>query len=547
MGRKEIRKVVWWLWGGALLSCPMLTATGNSREALSKRPAIVDPESYLKPYGEFLSAHGREPHAFMMEALAQHTLVVMGEVHNRPTYWAFNRELVRDPAFAEVVGTIYLELPANHQRNIDAFLAAGTCQKDLVIQMLRDYHDGGWPNQSTLEFFVTVWEVNQKLPADKRLRLCLVDQQWPWEKIRTRADWRPYWVDRDSFMAENILKDRQTSADKRHGFFIVGMQHAMEGLYLGDQTTVRDCAGARLRQALGDQLFTVFQHAPVITNNNETRGRLALGLIDSALAQLQDRPVAFTLREGPFGKLPFDGMPDAKVYGSFRDGYDAYLYLTPLEDEILAPLIEGFYSDQFVREMDRRSRLMTGKPLFPDTNDPTGERMTRLWAESCGRPRSWIRDLGPENAWCYGDDWQAVTAREQERRVSRQELVVELDKVYRGLKELDPEKYSRASWERAFGFDYLTMADRDGMYRWWCAVIKEHPLESVEYGALSRTPSESPQVQVTTTLHGGVRFSKTFTFRYRAVQQRWQTLYGLDLHLDPQWKDFPKTHKIPSP
>ena len=69
----------------------------------------------------------------------------------------------------------------------------------------------------------------------------------------------------------------------------------------------------------------------------------------------------------------------------------------------------------------------------------------------------------------------------------------------------------------------------------------------MEYGELSRAKNGLPQIQVTTTLHGGLRFCKTFEFKYRALQQRWQTLFGLDLHLDPQWKDFPKTHKIPSP
>jgi len=368
------------------------------------RPPIADPESYLKPYVEFLRERGREPHAFVMEALAKYALVVMGEIHNRPTYWAFNRELVRDPAFAASVGTIYLELPSNDQPSIDAFLAGDTCRQELVVQMLRDMMDWGWPCRPTLEFFVAIWEVNQKLPVDKKLRIRLVDMQRPWEKIQKRADWQNYEVDRDLFMAQNILKDRQARAGERHGFFIVGMGHAMEGLYCADRTTRRRTAGWHLQQALGDQLFTIFQHAPVMTNHGQTSGRLALGLIDSAFAQLQDRPIAFALHEGPFGKLPFDGMPDAGAYGTFTDGYDAYLYLIPLEDEKRSPLIGGFYSDEFAREMDRRSRLMYGKPLFPDTNTPTGARVTRVGAEHSGQPRDWIPALGPENAWHYGDD-----------------------------------------------------------------------------------------------------------------------------------------------
>jgi hypothetical protein len=516
---------------------------GAALEPRWNRPPVADPESHLKPYVEFLREHGRQPHAFLMEALAKYSLVVMGEVHNRPTYWAFNRELVRDPAFARTVGTIYLEQPSNHQHGIDAFLAAATCQKDFVIQMLRDYHDGGWPCAPTLEFFVAVWQVNQKLPPDQKLRLRLVDQQWPWEKIHAPEDWQAYRVDRDLFMAQNILKDRQTNPDPRHGFFIVGMQHAMEGLCVGDRTTPRPSAGWYLKQALGDQLFTVFQHTPIVTDHGETSGRLALGLIDSAFAALQDRPVAFGLREGPFGRLPFDGMPDAKVYGSFRDGYDAYLYLIPLEEERFSPLIEGFYSKEFVREVDRRSRLRTGTPLFPDMDASTPERLTRLRQATWGQPRHWIRDLGPRDAWRHGDAWYVTMAQERQRRATRQELVEELDKIYRGLKAIDAREDFSESWQRAFGFDYLARTQQGDMYSWWRRVIPEHPLEGMEYGELSHNKDGLPRIPVTTTLQGGIRFSTTFDFQYLALPQRWQAQHGLDMHLDPQWKDLPTRRK----
>jgi hypothetical protein len=134
-------------------------------------------------------------------------------------------------------------------------------------------------------------------------------------------------------------------------------------------------------------------------------------------------------------------------------------------------------------------------------------------------------------------------AREHQNSVTRQELVVELDKIYRGIREIDPKKYSWGTWGKSFDFTYLTMTDWPGMYDWWCQVIKEHPLESVEYGALGRNKDGLPEIPVTTTLHDGIRFSKPFVFTYLAQQQRWQARWGLDLHLDPQWKDLPRARQ----
>ena len=519
---------------------------GGSVASRWNRPPVSDPEAYLKPYVDFLKKEGRQPHAFMMKAFEEHELVTMGEVHNRPRYWAFNAELVRDPAFAELVGTIYLELPLNHQENIDHFLSQATCEKEIIIDMLRDFTEWGWPCRPTLDFFNAVWETNQNLPAKKILRLRLVDMQRPWEKIHEKKDWQPYRVDRDSFMAQNILEDRQSRRGKqRHGFFITGMGHAMEELYYIDRVTPHESAGWHLKQAFGDQLFTIFQHVPVMTNKGRVSGRLALGLIDTAFSRLGDHPVAFTLRTGPFGTLAFDGMPDRNVYGDFRDGYDAYLYLAPLDSEILSPLIEGFYSKEFTSELDRRNRLMRGKPLHESLTIPGG--VTAMRASFWGQPRQWIRRLGPKDAWHHGDRWQTKIQKEHHLNVRREELTTELDKIYRGIREIDPGEYSWQSWENKFGFNYLTMTGWDVMYRWWCDVTKEHPLESVEYGELSRNKKGLPQIKVTTTLQEAITFSKVFLFEYDALQDSWQAQYGLDLHLDKQWKDFPTTGEIPLP
>ena len=56
-----------------------------------------------------------------------------------------------------------------------------------------------------LDFFRTVWEINQKCRT-QRLRIMIVDMARPWKEIKQREDWRKYDVDSDQFMAENIVR-----------------------------------------------------------------------------------------------------------------------------------------------------------------------------------------------------------------------------------------------------------------------------------------------------------------------------------------------------
>lgn len=366
-----------WLNAGQDIAGSLLEARSMAGRQMAQwerrraRGPVADAEAHVAGFVKFLKSSGEEPGSFVRKALAEHKLVIMGEVHHRPRYWAFNSQLVSEPGFPETVGVIYMELPANDQDLVDNFLASEELDTEPVIEMLRDMLWMGWPDQAMLDFFTTVWQVNTKLPAEKRLRIVLVDMQRPWKNIRKRGDWAQYErTPRDRQMADNILRDLEShSRDGRNALFIVGVGHAMLDMEYFEEAPMMS-AGWHLRRELGaDEVYAIFPHMPVQTNTGRVDGRLCMGLFDSAFEALGKRPVAFGLDVGPFGEEIFDAMPDMPTADAYRDGYSAYLYLGPLEDEIFSPLIGGFYTDEVVREADRRHRLLFGKG----------------WAESYGR------------------------------------------------------------------------------------------------------------------------------------------------------------------
>ncbi|MHC1767483.1 MAG: hypothetical protein AB9869_24920 [Verrucomicrobiia bacterium] len=81
----------------------------------NSRPPVADPEEHLCPFVEFLKCEATDPQEFLLRALVEHPVVILGEVHNRQRYWAFNTALVRSPRFAQHAGVIYLEsLPSGY-------------------------------------------------------------------------------------------------------------------------------------------------------------------------------------------------------------------------------------------------------------------------------------------------------------------------------------------------------------------------------------------------------------------------------------------------
>ena len=469
--------------------CASSCAYVEAKETLASRPPIANPQEYLRPFVEFLRREAADPQALLLKALADHQVVIVGEVHHRPRYWAFNSALVRTKAFAERVGVIYLELPSNDQSLVEQFLAAPTYDPQPIIEMLRDNLWMGWPDQPMLEFFQAAWEANQALPAAQRLRIVIVDMKRPWKDITQRADWKKYNVDRNQLMADNVVQDlREHAADARHALFIVGYGHAMVNLTHPGGEPVKS-AGWHLREKLGaTNVFAVFPHSPVMANMGGVNGRIALGLFETAFAALTNRPMAFPLDHGPFGEQIFDAQMDDVTTDIFRNGYHAYLYLGPLEDEGFSPLIPGFYTDDFVKELDRRHRLSFGKGLVGGEHIKRvdGSSFIEWMSQSWGQPRhEWSRrNLGPLRAWEGGGDWdnRATTAKLKHWQTDQDSIRQAALHLFEAIRKADYEHPGNSQAFPAPDAHYQVYTDHPAWEAWICQHFRTNPIVSVDLG-----------------------------------------------------------------
>ena len=364
---------------------------------------IANPDAHLARFTSSLASSGRDPKAFLLEALAGHDLVGFGEVHNRVASWALLDALVRDPAFPERVGTIYMELPRHAQPLMDRFLVGRTLDVEPVREILRSVFQTGWPCKDEVDFLAAVWTVNHGLPPAKRLRVVLVDQSWDWSEVKTKQDLGKLESDRDALMADAILADLKTKSDPRHALFQVGCLHLPSGLIHPTTHVPYPSAGQRLRSALGARLFTVIQHAPVMGNRGgQLDGRVRRGLFDEAFAKNGNKPVAFALAGTPFGGEPFDMAMDLRGFqGTYGTVFDGYVFLGPLEQDRYSEVAPGFYTTAYAEEVDRRCRLSSGVGV-KEAEDLQGSDAAAIeagMARWMGKPAAWVGHIGPIDAW----------------------------------------------------------------------------------------------------------------------------------------------------
>ena len=172
-----------------------------------ERPPIADPAAHLRPFVDFLSAKRRTRNRPCWMRSAKHRVVILGEVHHRPRYWAFNADLVRSPEFARASGShlhgASLERPAAgrplpRRRQVgsptDHRHAAGHALDGLAGPADARFLPHGLGSQPATS--------GSTAAAD-----CGGGHGPPLEGNQEADGLAKYEVDRDQYMAENIVRD----------------------------------------------------------------------------------------------------------------------------------------------------------------------------------------------------------------------------------------------------------------------------------------------------------------------------------------------------
>ena len=319
-----------------------------------------------EPFVAYLSAIEQSPEDFLMEMLKTHTLVINGEYHRRKVSWDMLKRLISLPDFSDEVGCIFMELPSWHQPTMNEFMSSDTLNSDLIIQIFQDEQPHGWWDRGEFEFLCQLWETNQSLPEDKKIRVVLADYQVPYSKITNIEEVRES-EDRNTHMTNVVVNTINSSTDKRNNLFLVGCAHAYKSNQAGIASAAKGkeselTAGAQIANALGNNnVFTVFQHVLPGDNHGGNKSAIRGGVFDAAFELNANRPIGFKLADSPLGAEPFDGIYEIKyntATGTYSDNFDGYLFLAPLADEPKSIPLTEIFTDEFIAEMQRRASVM---------------------------------------------------------------------------------------------------------------------------------------------------------------------------------------------
>jgi hypothetical protein len=214
-----------------------------------------------------------EPLRFVQDALRQHQLVFLGDVHPLAEPKLLVAQLIREQHEDEAIDLLALEVAAEQQEWIDRYLASKPEDTRLLLDHPRTLRSHWGVSAEYLDIYRAVYRWNQDHPT-KPIRILAADLVgWPMTTLTPDAASHGF-ANRDRSMAVSFRKELQRHPDSRVLIFMGGYHGLKE---IGGQVTfgrVQDrfdrwFAGYLLDH--GAQVYTILMDARQAAGEAATR------------------------------------------------------------------------------------------------------------------------------------------------------------------------------------------------------------------------------------------------------------------------------------
>jgi hypothetical protein len=326
-------------------------------------PAATSPTAHSS------SVSARVASAALLGAFRRHRIVALGLAHGLRQQEDFVIGLLRHPRFAATVDSIVVEFGnARFQTLADRYVAGGDVSAKALRPVWRDTigtaPDAG-PDEAFAQFFAAVRRLNQKLPAGRRIRVALGDPAFDFRTLRRRRDIYAPVGRRDRVFAAAAEREARGG---RHVLLLSGLMHfaRVEPELFGDDNAVRI-----LERGAKGRVWVVLLYW----------GGGARGQADFERSYISAwPPIAVRALTGTLGARPADRIlpelqppkpgadPPADPYPGLKLAAigDALMSFGPCSRLRTTNFSIGQYRDPAYRkELNRRSRILTGKPFVP--------------------------------------------------------------------------------------------------------------------------------------------------------------------------------------
>jgi hypothetical protein len=302
----------------------------------------------------------------ILSAFERYPIVALGDLHGCEEFWDFATSLLQTPEFPNTLNDIGVEFgSALYQDVCDRYIAGQDVPSSEVQRIWRNTTQFTALDSPVYEqFFVTMRDINKKLPAEKRLRVLLGDPPLDWSLApdsKLKQEWGRAMFRRDSHFA-GVL-EKEVLAKGRKALVITGGAHLVRGVSTNNTT-------GQIERLRPHSMFIVIPHSGFTERNQELESRLVswkpgtlavikgtwLGALHPGLRWPQMARDKLKGPDAPNRDPRLEDVADAWLFVGMRDS---------LTEVLPHPRI---YRDDYWNELNRRNLIVYGKRIDDPEN-----------------------------------------------------------------------------------------------------------------------------------------------------------------------------------
>ncbi|MEX2284348.1 MAG: hypothetical protein WEE89_17800 [Gemmatimonadota bacterium] len=295
----------------------------------------------VREFGEYARANQQDPVAAIVAAARSRRFVFLADIHSSVEAKRLAAQAIRAVAEGPGLDAVVLEVGHDLQPQIDRYFDTTPENASILLSNPRTLREPGAASREYLEIYHVIWQLNEKLGADRRIQVIAADLDlWPPEPAVSPSHRARQFSERDAAMVKNL--DRESigmGARARVLVFMTGLHVLRSGrgqLQTGGSTPVNALwFAARIAQRHpGDVHSFVLDAAGSGSPDElvpytgtrlgeETKALLPAGRYALRINEAFDfltRPI----RENPVPGMSFDLFPRAY---RLKDVADEYIHL----------------------------------------------------------------------------------------------------------------------------------------------------------------------------------------------------------------------------
>lgn len=269
-------------------------------------------------YADYLKKNAENPISFVLSKLKDYRIVAIGEDHWIADHTPFLCEVLREAAKHDETRPQVFALEFGNemdQKTADNVTHATVFMPDSVIKILQHAPDVfGNPYKEYFDVFKCIWEINQTLPTEKKIRISLLDPagtQDSFDKTSLRRS-----RDRDMTMF-NKLRSHYVNGNKI--IFYAGQAHTqrqIRGYKLKNKSYYYNypSAGYLIKSSYPNDVYTIDLWAPLNMGLgyeiNPQTGKWyekSNGVFDRAFELNGNKPCGFDIQNSIWGDITMPG------------------------------------------------------------------------------------------------------------------------------------------------------------------------------------------------------------------------------------------------